>query len=55
MGKSHELVVSVVGMRSGAAGQSDNGVTMDPDEASGGPDAAPLVEVVQDGEGLVLG
>ena len=28
---------------------------MDTDEASGGPDAATLVEVVQDGEGLVLG
>jgi hypothetical protein len=47
--------MSVVGMLPGPAGQSDDGVAMDPDEASGRPDAAPLVEVVQDGEGLVLG
>ena len=42
-------------MLSGVAGQSDDGVAMDPDEASGRPDAAALVEVVQDSQGLVWG
>ena len=39
----------------GGAGQSDNGVAMDTDEAPGGADAAPLVEVFEYREGLLLG
>ena len=42
-------------MLSGGAGQSDDGVAVDADEASGGADAAALVEVLEDGEGLLLG
>src|SRR3954452_11843908 len=54
-GKSHELVVSVVGMLSGDAGQSDDGVAIDADQPSGGADAAALIEVLEHGEGLLLG
>src|SRR4029450_3302734 len=39
-GKSHELVVSVVGMTAGDAGQSDDGVAVDADQAAGGAEAA---------------
>jgi hypothetical protein len=42
-------------MSSGGAGQSDDGVAVDADEPSGGADAAPLVEVFEDGVGLLLG
>src|SRR5512142_980116 len=54
-GKSHELVVSVVGMLSGDAGQSADGVGIDADHPSGGADAAALVEVLKHGEGLLFG
>ncbi len=47
--------MSVVGMGPGGAGQSDDGVAMDADEAPGGADAAPLVEVFEHREGLLLG
>jgi len=47
--------MSVVGVVADGAGQSDDGVAMDADEASGLSDAAALVEVLEDGEGLVLG
>jgi hypothetical protein len=46
--------VSVVGVLSGDAGQSADGVGIDADETSGGTDAATLVEVLEDGEGLLL-
>jgi hypothetical protein len=39
----------------GGAGQSDDGVAVDADEPSGGADAAALVEVLEDGVGLLLG
>jgi hypothetical protein len=54
-GKSHELLVSVVGVLSGGAGESDDGVAVDADESSGGADAAPLVEVFEHREGPLLG
>jgi hypothetical protein len=47
--------MSVVGMSPGGAGQSDDGIAMDADEAPGGADAAPLVEVFEHREGLLLG
>jgi hypothetical protein len=47
--------MSVVGMLSGDAGQSDDGVGIDPDQASGGADATALIQVLEDGEGLLLG
>jgi hypothetical protein len=47
--------MSVVGMVPGGAGQSDDGVAMDADEPPGGADAAPLVEVFEHREGLLLG
>jgi hypothetical protein len=37
------------------AGQATDGVRIDADEASGGADAAALVEVLKHGEGLLLG
>jgi hypothetical protein len=42
-------------MLSGDAGQSDDGVAIDADQSSGGSDAAALVEVLEHGEGLLLG
>jgi hypothetical protein len=54
-GKSHELVVSVVGMLSGDAGQPADGVGIDADQASGGADAAALVEVLEHRESPLFG
>src|SRR4051812_7445418 len=42
-------------MLSGDAGQSDDGVAIDADQPSGGADAAALIEVLEHGEGLLLG
>jgi hypothetical protein len=42
-------------MIAGDAGQSDDGVGIDPDQAPGGADAATLVEMLEYGEGLLLG
>ena len=42
-------------MFSGGAGQSDDGIAVDADEPPGGADAASLVEVIEDGVGLLLG
>jgi hypothetical protein len=42
-------------MASGQAGQADDGIPVDADQASGGPDSAVLGQVVEHGEGLVLG
>jgi hypothetical protein len=47
--------MSVVGVLPGGAGQSDDGVAVDADEPPGGADAAALVEVLEDGMGLLLG
>jgi hypothetical protein len=54
-GKSHELVVSVVGVIAGGAGQPDDGIAMGADQAAGLADAVALGEVVEDGRGLLLG
>ena len=45
-GKSHELVMSVVGMLSDHAGQASDGVGIDADQASGGADTTALIEVL---------
>lgn len=42
-------------MLSGHAGQPPDGVGIDADQASGGADAAALVEVLEHGEGLSFG
>jgi hypothetical protein len=47
--------MSVVGMIAGGAGQPDDGVGMDADEAAGLSDAVALGEVLEDGPGLVVG
>lgn len=47
--------MSVVGMLSGDAGEPDDGVGIDADQASGGADTASLVEVLEHGEGLLFG
>jgi hypothetical protein len=47
--------MSVVGMTSGGAGQSDDGVGSDADEAAGLSDAVALGQVVEDGDGRLLG
>jgi hypothetical protein len=47
--------MSVVGVLTGGAGQADDGVAMDAEEASRGADAAALVEVLENGEGCLLG
>ena len=47
--------MSVVGVLPGGAGESDDGVAVDADEAPGGSHAAPLVEVFEHREGLLFG
>ena len=42
-------------MLSGGEGQSDDGVGLDADEAAGLPDAVALGQVVEDGDGRLLG
>jgi hypothetical protein len=42
-------------MAAGGAGQSDDGVAMDPDEPLGLSNAATVVEVGKDGASLVVG
>ena len=44
-----------MGVLSGGAGQSDDGVAVDADEAAGGADAAALVEVFEHRVGLFFG
>src|SRR5205085_4783806 len=54
-GTSHELVVELLGVVAGAEGVADDGVLADADEAAGLADADALLEVGQDGGGLVGG
>src|SRR5262245_21886462 len=54
-GKSHELVVEEFGLVAGPGEVARDGVPGDPREAAGGADAAPLSEVLEDGDGLVGG
>src|SRR3954447_21223329 len=52
-GKIHEFVVEVLGLVAGEGEEARDGVPGDAGEPAGGADAAPLAEVVQDGDGLV--
>src|SRR5207237_6416723 len=54
-GKGHELVVALLGVVAGPQGVADDGVLAHADEAAGLADADPLLEVGQDGGGLVGG
>src|SRR5262245_36224076 len=54
-GKSHELVVEVLGLGAGFGEEARDGVPGGAGEAAGGADAAPLAEVLEDGDGLVGG
>jgi len=54
-GKSHEVVVEVLGVLASEYGQPDHGVLVDPDQAAGLADATALLEMLEDGEGFVLG
>jgi hypothetical protein len=47
--------VELAGVVAGQGSQADDGVLVDADQAGGLADAAALGQVVQDGEGLVLG
>jgi hypothetical protein len=49
------LVVSVVGVIAGQAGQADNGVAMDTDQSCGGADATSLLEMAEDRHDLLVG
>jgi hypothetical protein len=46
--------MSVVGMIAGQAGQADDGVAMDADQACGGADATPFLEMAEDRHNLVV-
>jgi len=52
-GKGHELVVGIAGVDAGAAGQAHHGVAVDAGQPFGLADAAALVQVRQDGVGLL--
>jgi hypothetical protein len=54
-GKSDQLVVGGHGVVAGLAGVAGHGVALDPHQAFGLADAAPLLEVLEDGGGLLLG
>jgi hypothetical protein len=53
-GKSHEFVVSLLGVGAGPQGVADDGVFIDAGEAGGLADATAVLEVLEDGEGLAL-
>jgi hypothetical protein len=53
-GKSHEFLVALPGVGPGAQGVADDRVFIDADEASGLPDAATILQVLEDGEGSVV-
>jgi hypothetical protein len=53
-GKSHELVVELLGVPTGHQGQADDRILVDADQAAGQADADTLLEVSQDGDGFVL-
>jgi hypothetical protein len=54
-GKSDQLVVGGHGVVAGLAGVAGHRVAVDPHQAFGLADAAPLLEVLEDGGGLLLG
>jgi hypothetical protein len=47
--------MSVVGMNAGQAGQSDDGVAVDPHQPCGGADAASFLEMAEDRHDRVVG
>jgi hypothetical protein len=53
-GKSHEFVVELLGVGAGPEAITDDGVLADAGQACGLADAAPLGDVVQDGDRLVF-
>jgi hypothetical protein len=54
-GKGHEFVVAVSGVPPGPACQPHHGVAVDADEPLGLPDPVAFDQVLQDGDGLLLG
>jgi hypothetical protein len=54
-GKSHDLVVGVLGAFAGQAGQANDSVAMDTHEACGGPDATSFLEMAKDRHDRVVG
>jgi hypothetical protein len=54
-GEGDQLVVGRHGVAAGLAGVAGHGVAVDPHQAFGLADAAPLLEVLEDGGGLLLG
>jgi hypothetical protein len=53
-GKSHEFVVGLAGVRTGAQGVAGDGVFIDAGQACGLADPTAVLEVLEDGEGLAL-
>jgi hypothetical protein len=54
-GKAHQLAVELLGVAAGPAGEADDGVFADPDQAGGLADADAFGQVGQDSQGLVGG
>jgi hypothetical protein len=54
-GKRHDLVVGILGVLPGQKGQPCDRVLVDPDQPGGLADAAPLGQVLQDRQDLVVG
>ncbi len=54
-GKSHEFVVGLSGVGAGLEGVANNGVLIDARQASGLADATAVLEVLEDGQGLITG
>ena len=52
-GKAHEVVVGSLGVRPGLAAEPHHGVLVDVEQPAGLADAATILEVLQDGQGLV--
>ena len=53
-GKGHQLIVGGLGVLAGEQGQSCDRVLVDPDQPCGLADAAPLGQVLQDGQYFVV-
>jgi hypothetical protein len=54
-GKSHAFVVDVLGLLAGDQGQPHDGVLVDADQAAGLANAAALLQMLENGQGFVLG
>jgi hypothetical protein len=54
-GKGHEFLVAVAGVAASAEGVADDGIFIDAGQAAGLADAAAVLQVGEDGEGLRLG